>query len=147
MVEAPLKTESSRRVIKLPPWLFEILAEYRKWWARLKLANGSKWQGKDNLFVQANGKPIHSGTIGYWLNKFTKKHGLRHFSPHSIRHTFITLQITGGVDIRTLQARSGHARASMLTDTYSHAIMSANERAAAVLDSILVPPKTQEAQA
>jgi integrase len=147
MVEAPLKTESSRRDIKLPSWMFEILAEYRKWWAKQKLINGSKWQGRDSLFIQSCGKPVHSGTISYWLDKFIKKHGLRHFTPHSLRHTFITLQITGGIDVRTLQARTGHARASMLTDTYSHAIMSANERAAAVLDNILMPQKTKEAPA
>jgi len=43
------------------------------------------------------------------------------------------------VDIRTLQARTGHAQASTLTNIYAHAIKSAAEAALDVLDNILTP--------
>ena len=104
------KNESSKRPIKLPPFMFQTLSHYRVWWLEQRLINGDRWQGKEErLFIQSDGKPINPDTINYWLNKFIEAHGLEHFTPHSLRHTFSTLQIAAGVDIRTLQARTGHA--------------------------------------
>ena len=78
-----------------------------------RLLNGDRWQVESNrLFIQDNGKPISPDTINYWLDKFIEKHDLKRFTPHSLRHTFSTLQIMAGVDIRTFQARTGHAQAS-----------------------------------
>ena len=140
IVEVSTKNESSKRVIKLPPIIFELLGHYRKWWLEQKLLNGDRWQGEANrLFIQADGKPISPDTINYWVEKFIQKHGLERFTPHSLRHTFTTLQIMAGVDIRTLQARTGHAQASTLTNVYAHSIKTAAEAATDALDNILTP--------
>ena len=140
VVEVPTKNESSKRAIKLPPIVFHVLAEYRLWWDAKKQEAGPGWQDSEGrLFVQNNGRPINPETINYWLGKFIKKHGLQHFTPHSLRHTFVTLQISAGVDIRTLQARTGHAQASTLTNTYAHVIKAKTEAAAELLDNMLTP--------
>lgn len=138
----PTKNQSSRRAIKVPPIVFEILNEYRAWWNLEKLKAGDKWQGQQlRLFTQRDGAPINPETLNFWLDRFTKKHGLPRITPHGLRHTFATLQIAAGVDIRTLQSRTGHAQASTLTDIYTHALKSAEAAAAEVLDSILNPAK------
>lgn len=89
--------------------------------------------------MQIDGKPIFPDTINGWLKRFTERNGLPQISPHSLRHTFITLQLAAGVDIRTLQARTGHAQASTLLNVYAHAIQSAQERAAQAMDDMLLP--------
>lgn len=143
IVEVPTKNESSKRAIKMPVFIFEILAQYKSWWIKQRFMNGSKWQGKEErLFIQVDGKPINPDTINYWLDKFIKKHNLERFTPHSLRHTFSTLQIMAGVNIRTLQARTGHAQASTLTNIYAHAIKTADEAATEALDNILTPKIT-----
>ena len=139
-VEVPTKNESSVRSIKLPPWLFDILGNYRTWWLMQKVANGSKWRGTlERLFIQDDGLPISPDTINFWLRKFIEKNNLPAFTPHSLRHTFVSLQIAAGVNIRTLQARTGHAQLSTLTDIYSHQIKTADEIAAEALDDMLTP--------
>ena len=140
VVEIPTKNKFSVRAIKMPTFVFDILTEYRLWWNKQKLMYGKDWQGeKERLFIQDNGKPIYPGTINIWLTKFLKKHDMSLISPHSLRHTFATLQITAGVDVRTLQARTGHSQASTLINTYSHAIKSAQEAASDALENILLP--------
>jgi len=140
VVEVSTKNEHSERDVKLPAFIFELLTSYKSWWTEQRFRNGTKWQGQDNrLFIQANGKPINPDTINFWLQRFREKHNLRHFTPHSLRHTFATLQIAAGVDLRTLQARTGHAQASTLVNIYSHAIKSANEAATEALDNMLNP--------
>ena len=142
VVEVPTKNVSSIRAVKVPAFVMEVLREYRAFWNRQRLAWGDAWQGEaGRLFVQQDGKPINPDTINYWLNDFLKRHGLEHITPHSLRHTFATLQIAAGVDIRTLQARTGHAQASTLVNIYSHALKSAQEAASDALESVLLPAK------
>jgi len=140
IVEVPTKNESSVRTIKLPSLVFDVLQSYRQWWILQRFQNGTKWYGTiERLFIQENGKPINPDTINFWLKKFIEKNNLPHFTPHSLRHTFATLQIMAGVNIRTVQARGGWAQASTLVNTYSHAIKTADELASDVLDDILTP--------
>jgi integrase len=114
-----------------------IINDYRLWYDDYKSKFAGEWAESGRLFIQAGGKPIFPTTINIWLNEFCEKNNLTKFTPHSLRHTFATLQITQGVDIKTLQARTGHSKAGTLTDIYAHEIQSANERASAALDMIL----------
>ena len=101
---------------------------------------GDAWQGEaDRLFIQFDGKPVNPDTINFWIERFREKHNLQHFTPHSCRHTFASLQIAAGVDIRTLQARTGHSQASTLVNIYSNAIKTAAEAASDALDDVLTP--------
>jgi integrase len=125
----------------MPAFIFDIIKAYKTWWQLQKIANGNKWYNSERLFIQADGSPINPDTINFWIDKFVEKHNLPHFTPHSLRHTFCTLQIMAGVNIRTLQARSGHAQASTLVNIYSHAIKTADELATEELDDILTPKK------
>ncbi|MFT8890126.1 MAG: tyrosine-type recombinase/integrase [Ethanoligenens sp.] len=146
VVEKSTKNDSSIRSIKIPAFVIEQLSTYRAWWNKQKLLYGESWHGeKERLFVQANGKPINPDTINFWMNRFLEQHQLEHITPHSLRHTFATLQIAAGVDIRTLQARTGHAQASTLVNIYSHAIKSAQEAASDALEDLLLPPTDKSA--
>ena len=144
VVEVPTKNAGSVRAISVTPFVTDLLTDYRKWWIERRLLYGDAWQGeKERLFIQEDGKPIFPSTINHWLRRFLEKNKLPPISVHSLRHTFITLQMAAGVDIRTLQARSGHAQASTLLNIYSHAIQSAQEKAAQALDRMLLPAAKQ----
>ena len=57
---------------------------------------------------------------------------------HGLRHTSATLLISQNVDVRTVSGRLGHAQTSTTMDIYSHALKKMDEKAADVLDSLLV---------
>ena len=140
IVEVPTKNDDSIRAVKLPPFMFELLHEYKKWWTVQRLANGDRWRGeKQRLFIQDDGLPINPDTINLWLDRFLAKHDFPRITPHGLRHTFATLQIAAGVDLKTLQARGGWAQPDTPMKIYAHAIKSAAEAATEALDSILTP--------
>jgi len=58
---------------------------------------------------------------------------------HGLRHTNATLQITSGVNLRTVSSRLGHTQTSTTSNIYSHAIQSADAVAADILENILNP--------
>jgi integrase len=72
-----------------------------------------------------------------WTEKFVKRHNLPKFSPHSLRHTNITLQIENGVPLRNVAARAGHANTSTTSKIYSHVIKAVEERQAEVISDAL----------
>lgn len=140
ITEAPTKNESSMRNVKVSGFVLEMLAEYRVWWNEYRLKLGEAWNGeKERLFIKEDGKPLYPDTINYWMNRFLEKHHFKHITPHSLRHTFCTLELAAGVDYRTLQSMSGHAQASTLVNIYGHALESAQSRAADVLEKTLLP--------
>lgn len=144
IVEVPTKTAGSVRSIKVPIFVADQLRIYKKWWSEQRLKCGTAWQGNARrILIQENGAPINPDTINFWLEKFLQKNDLPHITPHSLRHTFATLQIAAGVDIRTLQARTGHSQASTLVNIYSHALQSAQEAASDALEGILLPGTKQ----
>jgi site-specific recombinase XerD len=147
-IEGPTKNPSSVRAIKIPLFVVQTLKEYHAWWTSQQIAFGKGWQGKlQRLFIQENGSPINPDTINYWLEKFLRKHNFPHITPHSLRYTFATLNISNGVDIRTLQSLTGHAQASTLVNTYSHAIKSRQAAACDALEEVLTGNVAEEKHA
>lgn len=138
-----LKSASGLRAVKGPNILFDVLREYRAWQNEERLKLGSLWHDTDRLFTQWDGKPIHPDTVTNWFRDFIDRHNLQHFSPQSLRHTNATLQIAGGVPITTVSSRLGHAKPTTTMSVYAHAIKTANERAAEILDDMLRPTDIQ----
>lgn len=133
------KTENSDRTIKLPLQTFEMLKEYAKVQKEDQLRAGDRWVKSDRIFTQWNGGPIHPDSITGWFKDFIQKTDLPQISIHSLRHTNITLLIAAGVPLRTVSYRAGHAQTSTTANIYSHAIRTADEIAADVLEDILKP--------
>lgn len=131
------KTESSKRVIKMPPLVMNLLKQHKKEQTAERLKLGDLWIDSEKIFTQWNGKPIHPDTLSGWFKKFLTKNNLPQITLHSLRHTNATLLIAGGADLRTVSKRLGHSNMSTTANIYTHAIQSADERAAELLDNML----------
>lgn len=137
IVPAPTKTEKSRRSITIPQALADVLQEWRVEWLHLREQQGPNWLGDDCIFVRKNGLPMHPDSVTAMLHRLAARHGLRDFTPHVLRHTFATQQLTNGVDIKTLGARTGHSRDSTLINIYAHLLNEKEEAAAAIFDDLM----------
>lgn len=137
------KTETSKRVIKIPAAALDTLKEHRSEQMKARFKLGDQWIDSNKVFTQWNGKPIHPDTITGWFQKFIKKNDLPPIHLHSLRHTNATLLIASGADLRTVSKRLGHSNMTTTSNIYTHAIKSADERAAELLGDILQPMKTR----
>ena len=139
--EGSTKNESSNRVINLPDNAVQLLKEYKRYQDSIIQEMGTAWQGTGRLFTIKDGKPMHPDTLSGWFHEFVKRKGLPDVSVHSLRHTHATLMIAAGVNIKTVSSRLGHASVTTTGNIYTHAIKSADEAAAEVINDILTPKK------
>jgi len=81
--------------------------------------------------------PIRPDSITQWLARFNKTHGLRNVSPHDLRHTFGTLLLANGANVKEAQILLGHADASTTLKFYvgtdMNALKTASNRLAQAL--------------
>ncbi len=85
--------------------------------ARQELLKGEKC---DYLLINHLGNPLTRRGVADILEKLIQKSSLKHkISPHTLRHTFATLLLNEGMDIREVQELLGHARLST-TSIYTH---------------------------
>jgi len=136
IIEKEPKTKSSQRVISVDDGVLSLLIDYKHWWVEQRFSNGDRWIETNKLFIKENGGCMHPDSITDYTSKFYKAHNLPRFSPHSLRHSNISLMIAAGVDIKTVSVRAGHANISTTGNIYTHQIKSANARAAEKIGNI-----------
>ena len=137
IIEKEPKTKSSARSIAADGGVIALLREYRAWWLQQRLVNGDRWVDTDKLFIKESGGVMHPDSITDFTKKFIKANTLPYFTPHSLRHTNISLMIAAGVDIKTVSSRAGHANITTTGNIYTHQIQSANAKAAEKIGNIL----------
>ena len=150
------KTEKSKRIIKLPEKVMNLLKEYKKEYNAKKLSLGSTWYDTNFVFTQENGKPMHPDTLTDYCNKFTKKYNeiiekdnknkpkntqiklLPHINPHAFRHSQASILLKSGVNIADISTNLGHSSLTTTLNIYSHVLEKANERVSNTLENVLL---------
>lgn len=141
--EDETKNETSERCMKVSADVVTMLKTWRAEQSKQRLRMGDQWQTSDRLFTAWDGAPIRPDVITAWFHKFVTKNGLPPIHIHSLRHTNATLLIAAGTSLTTVAARLGHANSTTTSKIYAHAIKSADQAAAEVLQDILHPVKKQ----
>ncbi len=74
----------------------------------------------DSLFLNNHGKQITRQGFFLIVKKLAKEKNInKHFSPHSLRHSFATHLLDGGADLRSIQEMLGHSDI-VTTSIYTH---------------------------
>ncbi|MBF0500747.1 MAG: tyrosine recombinase [Candidatus Riflebacteria bacterium] len=74
----------------------------------------------DHLFLNKFGSPLSTRGVARLLDKYVRQTGmLRKINPHALRHSFATVLLDGGADLRAVQEMLGHASLST-TQIYTH---------------------------
>ena len=129
------KTKSSIRKIVLPPAVVEVLREYKE-------TVNSRWMFPSPVKEDC---PITPGVVRRRLQLILEHAGCKHVRFHDIRHTFATLALENGMDVKTLSAMLGHVSAATTLDIYTHITDDMQRAAAANIDRGIGKAAPQEA--
>ena len=75
----------------------------------------------DFVCVSRMGTLINPDYVTQTFAKELEKNNLRHIRFHDLRHTFATLSLKNGVDVKTLSGALGHYSAGFILNVYTHA--------------------------
>ena len=125
LIEAPLKTKNSYRTISIGEDAVGILKQQKE-----------KCHS-EYVFPSPTGGPISPDSVIQMLHRVLKRAGLPKVRFHDLRHTFATLALQNGVDIKTVSGMLGHYSAGFTLDTYTHVTTQAQRQAANTMGNAL----------
>lgn len=128
----PLKNDRPRTIYP-PPSVFEILKEHKDLQDALRekiICNDGTWEDNDAVFTNEKGGWLEGSAVYRSLQRHLKKLGIDNVRLHDLRHTYATVSISEGVDIKTLQESLGHHDPGFTLRVYGHAVDTMKRNAA-----------------
>lgn len=123
------KSKTSIRKIDIGP---EMIAELKKW----KVA--CRPNELNLVFPNRNGKPLNNGhLLSRNFKPALKEAGLPKIRFHDLRHTYASLLIEQGENIKYIQNQLGHSSPTVTLDVYAHLMKPVNQEAALRLENMI----------
>lgn len=109
------------RIVEPAPQVIDLLRDVKAKQEAMAVAAGEKWENTDAfVFTNKDGSPINVHTLYNHFKEIIRSIGLDDVRFHDLRHTFATLAIQNGTDIKTVSSTLGHATVAFTMDKYGH---------------------------
>lgn len=97
---------NKQRLVPLGKWALDVIAR----WTEKGRPSFLKGRPSEWLFVTRTGEPLSRQQVWSEIKRRVRAVGItRNVSPHTLRHSFATHLLEGGMDLRALQEMLGHA--------------------------------------
>jgi integrase len=134
---APLKNDRPR-TIKPAASVMAVLRRQRQLQLEWRLKAGDAWSNPlDLVFTNEIGQYICVNTIYHAFKKIVASLGLEETRFHDLRHTYATLSIQNGDDIKTVSTSLGHATTAFTLDVYGHSTDSMKQASADRMEAFI----------
>ena len=121
------KTETSVRRVSIPQEAVDLLIQEHE-----------KHPGSPYMFPsRTTGEMYYPDSVVKLHEMILKDAGLEHIRFHDLRHTFATLALQNGVDIKTVSSMLGHYDAGFTLRTYTHATRQMQNQAAETMGNFM----------
>ena len=121
------KTGNSIREVSIPQDAVELLKQEH-----------AKHPSNSWMFPSGRtGEMYHPDSVVTLHKRILKDAGLEHIRFHDLRHTFATLALQNGVDVKTVSSMLGHYDAGFTLRTYTHVTRQMQQKAAEKMGSFM----------
>ncbi|BBA90817.1 tyrosine-type recombinase/integrase [Mycobacterium pseudoshottsii] len=146
-VENDPKSAASRRTLRLPERLVNVLRSAKVQQAAERLALGANVGEWTYVVSNEVGEPYAPGVLSRYWRDTVKAAGARHIKLHAARHTCATLMHLQGVPAAVIAAWIGHKDATLTMKLYAHSQDDALKAAGATLNRVVTTRDTDVVRA
>ena len=99
---------------------------------------GEDWHNELNLvFTHEDGMHLSANTTYECFKRVVKQLGIEEMRFHDLRHTYATLSLQNGDDIKTVSESLGHATVAFTLDVYGHVTQQMKKASAARMQAFI----------
>lgn len=131
------KSNNSVRRISLDPFTIIALTKHVEMLDAERDNLGASYHQCSKLMRWPDGQPLHPDTITDTFNRLVDKARVRRIRLHDVRHSYSTLALDSGVDVKILSDRVGHANPNVTFQIYSHHSNGRDRSAAEMLATLI----------
>jgi integrase len=130
------KSDSSRRVVRLPEFAIEALKKHRTSQKVDKLAAGKDWVETGLVFTSTKGTVLDYSNVRREFEKLLHDCELPEVRLHDLRHTCATILMVEGIAPKVVMETLGHSQVNLTLGTYSHVSSELQGTAAKKMDEV-----------
>ncbi|MEQ6357745.1 tyrosine-type recombinase/integrase [Lysinibacillus sp. M3] len=129
------KTKNSYRKFPMNENIKSILLDYKKWYE--EIMETYKFRNPDgHVFVTYAGEPIGERYLKRIIDLICEREKITHFTPHYLRHTFVTIQLSNKIPVSTVAALVGDTPETIYK-VYAHSFEKDEVHASKLMDEII----------
>ncbi|MGH9015360.1 MAG: tyrosine-type recombinase/integrase [Acidimicrobiia bacterium] len=122
-IHAASRTKAHRaRVIELDAETVAALKTWRTRQAEERLLLGPAYKDRDLVFCHPDGRPYHPDRFSREFDRRVLRYHAPRIRLHDLRHTWATLALQAGVDVKIVSERLGHSTTTITRDIYQHVL-------------------------
>jgi len=141
--QGEVKTEKSRRTLKLPQLVINALLEHRAKQALERKAAGPRWRENDLVFATSVGTPLDSHNVRRDFRKVCRAAGIGdRWVPKELRTSFVSMMSHRGVPVEEIARLAGHSSTRTTEVIYRRELRPVITTGAEVMDQIFGEAKT-----
>jgi integrase len=124
-------------VVQLDRSTVALLRSRRPLSLRSRLERGESADEDELAFERLTGQPLHPEHVSRAFERAVRRLGFPIIRLHDLRHTWATLALAAGVDVKVVSERLGHASTTITWDIYQHVTSSMASDAAQVVADLI----------
>jgi integrase len=138
--DGELKTRSSRRTVTFGQLAYDALERRRNAPDAVTPITGAIFvTGRGTIVLRSNLRRDHFFPL-------LERAGIETLRIHDLRHTSTSIGLAGGVPVRAMADRSGHAKIQTTLAIYAHTMQGTETAAAEAIDAALVPEQRRKSK-
>lgn len=132
-----LKTQQSRRTLRMPAPARSALAAWRREQAAARLRLGAAYTDHGLVFAGESGQPRWPQVVRGEFGQLCERAGIgSRWQLRELRHTFVSQMSAAGVDLEVIADHVGHVNSNVTRGVYRHQLADEVGAAAAVFDKL-----------
>jgi len=110
------------RVVALDAATVEVLKAWHQRQREERMAFGPGRVDSGYVFTREDGTPLHPAAITNGFDRAVRRSGLPQLHLHGLRHSWATISLAAGTNVKVVQERLGHHSPAFTLSVYAHVL-------------------------